>query len=171
MAMAMMVITTCQAGPVSPLFTDEKAEKDSLNFNEVGPEEDWNLLNRLTKTKAYDNSDYAKTKELIKEIKEFSRLVTTVNPTEDPDNSTDQSDFVTETNFASTDSILNDDGDASNLRAQFERQDDGSNVEDIIKKLSTDLKKLYTKIKQVLVVVKNWYAIWGVINTVVVASG
>lgn len=163
---------TCRAGPVSPLFADEKAEKDSLDVNEVGPEEDWNLLNRLTKTKAYDNSDYEKTKELIKEIKEFSRLVTTVNPTEDPDNTTDQSDGMTETNFApSSDSVQNDDGNASNLRPQFERQDDGGNVEDIIKKLSTDLKKLYTKIKQVLIVVKNWYGIWSVINTVVVASG
>lgn len=183
------VLITCHAVPAPPPFTDEKADSDSLDVNEVGPAEDWMLLNRLTKTKSYDPSDSEKTRVLLKEIEEFSRLVkpTANNITDEPDDTTDQQD-TTETDSASSDWFAstwrtlnrNNDGDdddssnAMNFRRPFgkqEEQQDDSGVEEIIKKISNDLKKLYVKIKQAITVMKNWYAIWNVANTVLTVAG
>lgn len=176
--LAVMSIT-CRAVPVSPLFADSKAEKESQGFNEVGPEEDWKVLTQFSKSKAYDPSDIAQTKALMKEIEGFSRLVTQSNAvTADAADevTTGLPDDVTETDSASSDwfgstwktLIQNADGDV--FRAQSEGQDDG-NVEEIIKKISNDLKKLYAKIKRVITVVKNWYALWDIANTVMAVAG
>lgn len=170
------VFITCQAAPAPPLFVDEKADIDSKNFNEVGPEENWQLFSRLMKTNAFDPSDTEKTKALIKEIEEFSQIATQANVTDEPDSTTYQTE-VTETHSASSDwfgstwknSKRNDDEDPFNSRPQFDRQDEG--VEDVIRKLSNELKKLYIKIKQAINVMKNWYAIWQIANTVVTAAG
>lgn len=168
-----VILITCQAVPVPP-FTDLKAEKESQDFNEVGPEENWKVFNQLTKIQSNDPSDTDQTMKLMKEIEGFSRLVTQTNAaTVDPvDNTTtDLPEDVTETDSASSDwfgstwktLVQNTDGDVFGPRS--ERQDDG-NVEDIIKKISQDLKKLYAKIKRVITVVKNWYALWDVANTI-----
>lgn len=170
------VLITCRAAPAPPLFVDEKADIDSKNFNEVGPEENWQLFSRLMKTNAFDPTDSEKTKALLKEIEEFSQIATQANVTDEPDSSTEQPD-VTETHSASSDwfeskwknSKRDEDEDAINSRPPFGRQDEG--VEDIIKKLSNELKKLYIKIKQAITVMKNWYAIWQIANTVVTAAG
>lgn len=169
-ASVVLVAHNCLAAPAPPPFTDEKADRESLDVNEVGPtEEDWKLYTQLTKTKSHDPSDAEKTRELLKEIEEYSRLaapvdaVTTDVPT---DGMTDlpaaDSTDVTETDPASSDWFAstwrnmnrNDDDDGDD-GPRMGRQDDG-NVEDIIKKISNDLKKLYAKIKQVITVVKNW---------------
>lgn len=169
-ASAVLVAHNCQAAPAPPPFTDGKADRESLDGNEVGPaEEDWKLYSRLTKTMSHDPSDAEKTRELLKEIEKYTQLVksadalTTDVPadgtTELPD-SADTATDVTETDPASSDWFAstwrnmnrNDDDDGE---PQMGRQDDG-NVEDIIKKISNDLKKLYVKIKQVITVVKNW---------------
>lgn len=63
------------------------------------------------------------------------------------------------------------DGDAPSDRQEAAAGGDDGNFEDIVKKISNDLKKLYGKIKQVMNVVKNWYALWNVANTVFVAAG
>lgn len=164
-------VTRVQAGPMPPLFSDEKAEMDTRDSNEVGPEENWQLFNRMLKTKTLDQSDYDKTRVLLKEIEDFTRLV--ANVTENVDTATD----VTEVDAASSDLfastwrnlIQNDDGERG---PESDRQEvDDGNVEDIIRKISTDLKKLYVKIKQVITTVKTWYALWNVANTVFVAAG
>lgn len=177
---------TCRAVPAPPPpFTDEKADRESLDVNEVGPAEDWILLNRLTKTRSYDPSDSEKTRVLLKEIEEFSRLANNFTTTDEPEDTTDQQD-TTEADSASSDWFAstwrtlnrNDDGDdddsnAIDFRRPFgkqERQDD-TGVEEIIKKISNDLKKLYAKIKQAITVMKNWYAIWQVANTVLTVAG
>jgi len=183
-ASAVLVAHDCGAAPATPPFTDEKVDHESLDVNEVGPAgEDWKLYTRLTKTKSYDSSDDDKTRELLKEIDEYSRLVTQAVTTDVPvDGATDlpvadaaDAADVTETDPASSDRFAStwrnmnqndDDGDGP----QIGRQDDG-NVEDIIRKISNDLKKLYVKIKQVVTVVKNWYALWNIANTVFVAAG
>lgn len=171
-ALAAVSVTRVQAGPMPPVFSDEKAEVDSRDSNEVGPEENWQLFNRMTKTKTFDPSDSDKTRELLKEIEEFSRLVANVT-----EGNSDTATDVTEVDSASSDLfastwrnlIQNDDGGRV---PGFERQDvDDSNVEDIIRKISTDLKKLYVKIKQVITAVKTWYALWNVANTVLIAAG
>lgn len=54
--------------------------------------------------------------------------------------------------------------------AAADDDDNDGNFEDIVKKISTDLKKLYVKVKQVMTVVKNWYAFWNVANTVFTAA-
>ncbi|XP_025410513.1 uncharacterized protein LOC112683619 isoform X2 [Sipha flava] len=165
------VFITSQAAPAPPPFTDEKADRDSVDVNEVGPEENWMLFNRLTKTKSFDPSDSEKTRELLKEIDEFSRLVKPAanNVTDEPDDTTDQQD-TTESDSASSDWFAstwrtlnrNNDGDdedrnSLNFRQPFGKQEqDDSGVEDIIKKLANDLKKLYVKIKQAISVMKNW---------------
>jgi len=184
-ASAVLVVHDCQAAPASPLFSDEKADRESVDVNEVGPAgEDWKLYNRLTKTMSHDPSDTDKTRELLKEIEAYSRLVTSTDAliTDVPADGTtimpdlaDSTD-VTETDpassdwFASTWRNMNRNDDDGGDGPQMGRQDDG-NVEDIIRKISTDLKKLYVKIKQVITVVKNWYALWDVANTVFVAAG
>lgn len=184
-ASAVLVVLDCQAAPASPLFSDEKADRESLDVNEVGPAaEDWKLYTRLTKTMSHDPSNADKTRELLKEIEAYSRLVTPTDAltTDVPADGTtimpdlaDSTD-VTETDpassdwFASTWRNMNRNDDDGSDGPQMGRQDDG-NVEDIIRKISTDLKKLYVKIKQVITVVKNWYALWNVANTVFVAAG
>jgi len=180
-ASAVLVAHDCRAAPAVPSFTDEKADHESLDVNEVGPaEEDWKLYSLLTKTKSYDPSDTEKTRELLKEIEEYTRLVTTTDAvTTDvlADESTElpaadatdaiETDPASSDWFASTWRNMNRDDDDG---PRMGRQDDG-NVEEIIKKISNDLKKLYVKIKQVITVVKNWYALWNVANTVFVAVG
>ncbi|KAL5241704.1 hypothetical protein ACI65C_009114 [Semiaphis heraclei] len=169
-ASAVLVVLDCQAAPASPLFSDEKADRESLDVNEVGPAaEDWKLYTRLTKTMSHDPSNADKTRELLKEIEAYSRLVTPTDAltTDVPADGTtimpdlaDSTD-VTETDpassdwFASTWRNMNRNDDDGSDGPQMGRQDDG-NVEDIIRKISTDLKKLYVKIKQVITVVKNW---------------
>lgn len=167
---ALLAAHNCRAAPAVPPFTDEKADHESLDVNEVGPaEEDWKLYSLLTKTKSYDPSDTEKTRELLKEIEEYTRLVTTTDavttdmPADDSTTELPAADAtdVIETDPASSDWFgstwrnmnRNDDNDGDG--SQMGRQDDG-NVEDIIKKISNDLKKLYVKIKQVITVVKNW---------------
>lgn len=183
-----VLIANCRAAPgvaplASTLFADEKSEKDSLDVNEVGPDENWQLFNRLTKTGTYDfPTDSEKTRVLLKEIENFSRLVPTPTTTvtdDDPDSTTTDrpEEYVTENDSASSDWIgsawksLAQNDDAAFGFGSSQGQDDDSNVEDIIKKISTDLKKLYTKIKEVIVVVKNWYGIWTLVNGVYVAAG
>lgn len=185
-----VLIANCRAAPgvaplASTLFVDEKSEKDSLDVNEVGPDENWELFNRLTKAKTYDYpSDSEKTRVLLKEIEEFSRLVptpTTAVADDEPNSTTtDQPDGITENDSASSDWFgtawknlaQNDDATASGGFGSLpDRQDDNSNLEELIKKISTDLKKLYTKVKEVIVVVKNWYGIWTLVNGVYVAAG
>jgi len=185
-ASAVLVAHNCQAAPAQPPFTDEKADRESLDVNEVGPaEEDWKLYTRLTKTMSHNPSDADKTRELLKEIEEYSRLVTPADAqttTDVPaDGTTDLPDpadsaDVTETDqassdwFASTWRNMNRNDDGGDDGPRVGKQDDG-NVEEIIRKISNDLKKLYVKIKQVITVVKNWYALWTVANTVFVAVG
>jgi len=184
-ASALLAAHNCWAAPAVPLFTDEKADHESLDVNEVGPaEEDWKLYSLLTKTKSYDPSDTEKTRELLKEIEEYTRLVTTTDAvtTDVPaDDSTTELPVADATDVIETDSAssdwfgstwrnMNRNDDNDDEGSQMGRQDDG-NVEDIIKKISNDLKKLYVKIKQVITVVKNWYALWNVANTVFVAAG
>lgn len=185
-----VLIADCRAAPgvaplASTLFADEKSEKDSLDVNEVGPDENWQLFNRLTKTRTYDYpTDPEKTRVLLKEIEEFSRLVPTptaaVTDGDADGTTTGRPDGdVTENDPASSDWIgsawknlaQNEDAAASGRFGSSQREDDDSNVEDIIKKISTDLKKLYTKIKEVIVVVKNWYGIWTLVNGVYAAAG
>lgn len=184
-ASAVLVAHNCQAAPVQSPFTDEKADRESLVVNEVGPpEEDWKLYTQLSKTMSQNPSDADKTRELMKEIEEYSRLVTPADAlttdvpadgTTDMPDSADSAD-VTETDpassdwFASTWRNMNRNDDDGGDGPQTGRQDDG-NVEDIIRKITNDLKKLYVKIKQVITVVKNWYALWDVANTVFVAVG
>ncbi|XP_026811867.1 uncharacterized protein LOC113552984 isoform X1 [Rhopalosiphum maidis] len=167
-ASAVLVAHDCRAAPAVPSFTDEKADHESLDVNEVGPaEEDWKLYSLLTKTKSYDPSDTEKTRELLKEIEEYTRLVTTTDAvtTDVPaDESTElpaadatdaiETDPASSDWFASTWRNMNRDDDDDD-GPRMGRQDDG-NVEEIIKKISNDLKKLYVKIKQVITVVKNW---------------
>ncbi|XP_025191826.1 uncharacterized protein LOC112592056 isoform X2 [Melanaphis sacchari] len=153
-ASAVLVAHDCRAAPAVPSFTDEKADHESLDVNEVGPAgEDWKLYNLLTKTKSYDPSDTEKTQELLKEIEEYTRLITTTDAgtTDVPaDDSTEppaaDTTDVSETDPASSDWFAstwrnmnrNNDGDEMMGRQQ---QDDG-NVEEIIRKISNDLKKL-----------------------------
>ncbi|NP_001155446.1 uncharacterized protein LOC100160576 precursor [Acyrthosiphon pisum] len=170
-ASAVLVAQDCQGAPAPPPFTNEKADRESLDVNEVGPaEEDWKLYTRLTKTMSHDPSDADKTRELLKEIEAYSRLVTPADAltttnvpadgTTDLPDSADSAD-VTETDqassdwFASTWRNMNRNDDDGDDGPRMGRQDDG-NVEDIIRKISNDLKKLYVKIKQVITVVKNW---------------
>ncbi|XP_060865907.1 uncharacterized protein LOC132941766 isoform X2 [Metopolophium dirhodum] len=162
-ASAVLVAHDCQAAPAPPPFTDEKADRESLDVNEVGPtEEDWKLYTRLTKTMSHDPSDADKTRELLKEIEEYSRLVTPADAltttdvpadgTTDLPDSADSAD-VTETDQASSDWFAstwrnmnrNDDG-GDDDGPRMGRQDDG-NVEDIIRKISNDLKKLVNHAK------------------------
>ncbi|VVC37661.1 Hypothetical protein CINCED_3A011336 [Cinara cedri] len=186
-------LVVCRAVPVQPPFEDEKAENDSQDINEVGPNEDWKLYNQISKTQSYDSADEEKTKRLMKEIEEFTRLVSTPQPPppqtyniadNGPDGTTLENEPETETehDYASSDWF------ASTWRTQLQnrnndgmlgRQEDGDapdddedvgNVEEIIKKIRKDLKKLYKKLKEVVKVVKNWYAIWSIANTVIVAS-
>ncbi|XP_015363718.1 PREDICTED: uncharacterized protein LOC107161719 isoform X2 [Diuraphis noxia] len=157
-----LVVHDCQAAPASPLFSDEKADRESLDFNEVGPPaEDWKLYTRLTKTMSHDPSDADKTRDLLKEIEAYSQLVTSTDAltTDVPADGTttmaelaDSTD-VTETDSASSDWFAstwrnmnrNDDDDGGD-GPQMGRQDDG-NVEDIIRKISNDLKKLVNHAK------------------------
>lgn len=158
---ALLVAHNCRAAPAVPPFTDEKADHESLDVNEVGPaEEDWKLYSLLTKTKSYDPSDTEKTRELLKEIEEYTRLVTTTDavttdmPADDSTTELPAADAtdVIETDPASSDWFgstwrnmnRNDDNDGDG--SQMGRQDDG-NVEDIIKKISNDLKKLVNHAK------------------------
>lgn len=187
------VLIACQAVPLVPPFTDENGEKESRDFNEVGPDENWQVYGRLMKTKAFDPNGSEKTRVLLKEIEQFSRLAanataddasstTTVSTTTEDtdDNATTgrpDGDVVTTEDgqsasdwFGSTWRTLSRDGDDADGRPKSERQDDG-NVEDIIRKISNDLKKLYIKIKQVVTVVKNWYGIYSVANTIFAAAG
>lgn len=185
-----------RAGPVPQpppsLFADEKAERESADFNEVGPTEDWRLMQRISKTNAFDPAADSE-KRLVKEIEEFTRLVIqSVNGTEDAMTTEDgqpQDDdaAVTETDrdAASSDwtggatwryprpqgSLDNGGAPSDRQEAAAADDDDGGNFEEIVKKISNDLKKLYVKIKQVMTVVKNWYALWNVANTVFVAAG
>lgn len=187
-ASAVLVAHNCLAAPAPLPFTENKADHDSLDINEVGPAaEDWKLYSQLTKLKLYNPSDAENTQKLIKEIEEYSRLVTPAADnvvTDVPDDgatdlpAADATD-VTETDSASSDWFAttwrnmnrdDDDDDDGGDGPRMSRQEDG-NVEDIIKKISNDLKKLYVKIKQVITVVKNWYALWNVANTVFVAVG
>lgn len=185
-AMAAWSIAVCVAGPAiqrTQPFADEAGERESQDFNEVGPAEDWKLLQRLTKTNAFDPEDTEKTRTLMKEIEEFQRIAMAVNDTatdRNEDETTtamgDDGGAVTETEPASSDwastwrsAARGGDGDD---RDAFERQEsEDGNFEEIIRKISNDLKKLYVKIKQVMSVVKNWYALWNVANTVLAAAG
>ncbi|KAL4143388.1 hypothetical protein QTP88_005725 [Uroleucon formosanum] len=158
-ASAVLVAHDCQTAPAQSPFTDEKADRESLDFNEVGPAgEDWKLYTRLTKTMTHDPSDTDKTRELLKEIEEYSRLVkpTDALTTDVPaDGTTDLPDSadVTETDPASSDWFAstwrnmnrNDDDDGGD-GPQTGRQDEG-NVEDIIRKITNDLKKLVNHAK------------------------
>lgn len=181
-------------------FTDAKAERDSEDSNEVGPAgEDWKLLNRLSKTGEFD-PDMDKARAVMKEIEEFTRLVQSGNgtaaagpgnetakskmPADDVDDAEAEGDAsssdwtaVTWRNLIrnSDDGDYDDGGQRTTYRtlSKSDRQEvagDDGNFEDIIKKISTDLKKLYVKVKQVMTVVKNWYAFWNVANTVFTAA-
>lgn len=162
-----MLAGVCRAAPEgSPLFTDEKSERDSVNGNEVAPpDENWKLFSRLTKSmSSLDRSDAEKTRALRKEIEEFSRLVVTL-PAAVTDDDDDTAATATATSRP-TDDDVNATGSASSDFVRFapdwkndavaEDQNDGNNVEDIIRKMTADLKKLYGKIKEVISVVKNW---------------
>lgn len=178
-------------------FTDDKAERDSEDTNEVGPAgEDWRLLNRLSKTGEYDPADMDKARAVMKEIEEFTRLVQSANgtaagpgnetaegmaPADDAGASSSDWTAVTWRNLIRNgdDGVdYDDDGQSTTYRTLFksDRQevaadgDDDGNFEDIVKKISTDLKKLYVKVRQVMTVVKNWYAFWNVANTVFTAA-
>lgn len=179
-------MVNCRAAPgvAATLYADEKSERDSLDVNEVGPDENWRLFDRLAKTKTYaDPSDPEKTRVLLKEIEQFSRLVpTTVRAAAADDDDTDgattadRPDDATETDSASSDwsgsawkhSARNDGAASPSDRVQ---DDDDSNVEDIVKKISTDLKKLYNKIKEVITVVKRWYGIWVMVHGIYTVAG
>lgn len=213
-AFALAVALTATGGRAWPMpaesllsFTDDKAERDSVDSNEVGPAaEDWKLLNRLSKTGQYDPADTDKARAVIKEIEEFTRLVQSANgtaavgpgdetaegrtPTDDADvddaeteNGVSSSDWtaVTWRNLIrnSDDGEYDDGGQRTTYRtlSKSERQEvadndnnEDGNFEDIVKKISTDLKKLYVKVRQVMTVVKNWYAFWNVANTVFTAA-
>lgn len=164
------VLITCRAAPAPPLFVDEKADIDSKDLNEVGPEENWQLFSRLMKTNAFDPSDSEKTKALLKEIEEFSQIATQESVTDEPDSTTEQPDNA-ETHSASTDWFESKWKNSKRSEGEdgFGKQDEG--VEEIIKKLSNELKKLYAKVKQAITVMKNWYAIWKIANTVVTVAG
>lgn len=193
----MLLTFTCRAAPPSPLSADRDAERDSRDSNEVGPDENWLLYERFAKARPTgEAADAEQTRVLLKEIQQLSRLATSSPSTNVTDKGTgphsdvtEPSDVTTEPSDA-TDPIdrtdltdnwfgstwrpiwgTGDDADASDFVPRSERQDDGGNVEDIIRKISNDLKKLYTKIKQVITVVKNWYAVYNVANTLFVAAG
>lgn len=160
-SLAALQATVCRAGPVEPsALADRKSEADSVDDNEVGPEEDWTLLQRMSKTNSYDQSDADKTRALIKEIEEFTRLVKQANGTADDGLATttdrpspldeDVTEYVTESDPASSvwtgatwRGLLRGDDDESTFRtALSDRQEDDGTVEEIIKKLSDDLRKL-----------------------------
>jgi len=199
-----MLAGGCEAAPSSqqqqqqPLFADLKSERDSLNANEVGPNENWTLFNRLTKSlQPPSNSDRtdsesARAAAVLKEIEEFSRFVT-VSPSAAATDSTTvagentatgrpgddaEQRFATDYPAASDSvrfgSIWRDRDDVVDaMRSSTtadQAADDDSSVEDMIRKVSTDLKKLYGKIKEVIAAVKNWYALWKVANTVFLAA-
>lgn len=195
LVMSAAVMIVCRATPVQPPFADE-----SQDTNEIGPEEDWKLYNQIAKIRLSDDDEAAadeeKTKRLMKEIKEFTQLVSTVAAAT-PDESTTLDESTTPDDRAETETETERDSASSDWftstwRAQLNRNDDGqmswqraaaqengaddggdedvSDVEEIIKKIRKDLKRLYNKIKEVVKVVKNWYAMWSIANTVLTAA-
>lgn len=199
--MSAAVLIVCRATPVQSPFADE-----SQDTNEIGPEEDWKLYNQLAKIRLSDENDTAtdeeKTNRLMKEIEEFTRLISTVAAaTPDESTSLDESasldesttpDYRAETESETERDYASSDWFTSTWRAQLNRNEDGTtswqraaaqengadddgdedagDVEEIIKKIRKDLKRLYNKIKDVVKMVKNWYAMWSIANTVIMAT-
>lgn len=189
MLAAMSIV--CRATPVQFPFADEKAENDSQDTNEVGPEESWELYNQITKSNGA--MDEEKTNRLMHEIEEFTRLIHTPSSDsiadEEPESVTSEyqadPESETEHDYASSDwfastwrTQLNRRNENEMWQRSSKRDDDNagdekenmSNIEEIIKKLRNDMKKLYNKIKEVVKMVKTWYDIWSVAKTIIVAS-
>ncbi|XP_050429733.1 uncharacterized protein LOC126838956 isoform X2 [Adelges cooleyi] len=185
-ALLTALAVTCSLGAPASLSTDSGSETQSKDSNEVGPlQENWQLFERLAKNKSYGGPsvDPEKTRQLIKEIEEFSRLVqttTTVTPVpadngtavedDDDDSFASASDWFDKLWKEITDGMdfdgLDDDdkgkpdndapppdvpptteADAETIgyvrpQSQGQETEDGGTVEEIIRKLNNDLKRV-----------------------------